>query len=237
MIDLNCDMGEGAGNDEALMPLISSANIACGYHAGDEAIIRQCIRLAIRHGVRIGAHPSFADRENFGRKEFQLPHEEIYSLIREQLTVMRTIVEEEGSNLRHVKPHGALYNMAARDPLLAATIASAIKQFDEQLILYGLSGSHLIWEAQRLGLRTMSEVFADRAYNDDGSLVSRSEPGALIESTERSIHQVQEMMTRNRVTTITGKTIPITAETVCLHGDGSHALEFATALRQALGQP
>lgn len=236
MIDLNCDMGEGIGNDEAIMPFIDSANIACGFHAGDETTIRNCVRLAIHHNVHVGAHPSFSDREHFGRKEFELSDEQITSLITEQLLIISRIVEEEGGKLHHVKAHGALYNMAARDQQLAKNIAMAIIGFNDKLILYGLSGSHLITEAKKMGLSTLSEVFADRAYNDDGSLVARSLPGALIESEEQAIRQVRDMITKNSVTTITGKSIPITAETICVHGDGNHAVEFAEVLRHTLDQ-
>lgn len=229
-INVNCDMGEGMENDEALMPYISSANIACGYHAGGEALIRETINLAIRHNVYIGAHPSFRDKVNFGRQEMKLPPEELYALIIQQLVKVDLIAREKGAILHHVKPHGALYNMAARDKDMARIIATAVKDFNEDLILYGLSGSHLISEAQALGLGTASEVFADRTYGDDGSLTPRSRPGALIDSPAQAVAQVQQMMNEGTVTTLSGHRISITADTVCIHGDGRHALDIARAL-------
>jgi UPF0271 protein len=163
-IDLNCDMGEGMDNDALLMPFISSANIACGYHAGDEEIIKKTINLSLQHGITIGAHPGFADKENFGRSEQQLSNEQFYDLISEQLTILQKFIDEAGTVLHHVKPHGALYNMSAKDPLLANIIARAVKDHNASLILYGLSNSHSINEAEKLQLKTASEVFADRTY-------------------------------------------------------------------------
>lgn len=229
-MDINCDMGEGMENDEALMPYISSANIACGYHAGGEALIRETIDLAIRYNVYIGVHPSFRDKVNFGRQEMKLPPAELYALVIQQLVKVDLIAREKGAILHHVKPHGALYNMAARDRGMARIIATAVKDFNEDLILYGLSGSHLISEAQALGLGTASEVFADRTYGDDGSLTPRSRPGALIENPAQAVEQVRQMMNEGTVTTLSGHRIPITADTVCIHGDGRHALDIARAL-------
>lgn len=221
-------------NDALIMPFITSANIACGYHAGGEAVIRQTIDLALRYGVKIGAHPSFKDKENFGRKEMQLPPEEVYTLIIQQLVKIELVAKEKGAVLHHVKPHGALYNMAARDQKLANAIATAIKDFHEDLVVYGLSGSYLISEAKALGLQTASEVFADRTYGDDGSLTPRSQPNAMVESEEAAIRQVLQMVNEGTVTTVTGKTIPIVAETVCIHGDGKHAVSFARLLHSEL---
>jgi UPF0271 protein len=229
-IDINCDMGEGMANDEVLMPHITSANIACGYHAGGEALIRKTIDLALRHTVYIGVHPSFRDKVNFGRREMDLPPEELYALVIQQLVKVDLIAREKKALLHHVKPHGALYNMAARDRNMARIIATAVKDFNEDLILYGLSGSHLISEAQAIGLSTASEVFADRTYQDDGSLTPRSQPGALIENPAQAVEQVQQMVNEGCVTTLSGRQIPITAETVCIHGDGRHAVEIAKAL-------
>ncbi len=229
-IDINCDMGEGMENDEVLMPHITSANIACGYHAGGEALIRKTIDLALRHSVYIGVHPSFRDKVNFGRREMHLPPEELYALVIQQLVKVDLIAREKKAILHHVKPHGALYNMAARDRNMARIIATAVKDFNEDLIVYGLSGSHLISEAQALGLSTASEVFADRTYQDDGSLTPRSQPGALIENPAQAVEQVQQMVNEGCVTTLSGRQIPITAETVCIHSDGRHAVEIAKAL-------
>jgi len=233
-IDINCDMGEGIGNDEQLMPYISSANIACGYHAGDENTMQQTVELCKKYSVAIGAHPSFPDRENFGRTDMLLPHDEIYELVKKQIILLQQIAGKRGTSLNHVKPHGALYNMAARDKGLAAVIALAVKDAGDDLILYGLSGSYLIKEAKNIGLKTANEVFADRTYNEDGSLTSRFKPGALIEETTKAVEQVVQMLNEKTVTAITGKKISISADTVCIHGDGEHAIEFSKAINNAL---
>jgi UPF0271 protein len=232
--EVNCDMGEGIGNDELIMPFISSANIACGYHAGDPAIMWQIVELAIKHHVAIGAHPSFPDRSNFGRAEMNLDKEEVYELVIQQLIILNEIVSGLDSRLHHVKPHGALYNMSARDAALANTIARAVKDFDASLIVFGLSGSHSISEAKTIGLQTASEVFADRSYQDDGSLTPRSQPNALIEDVNKVEQQVLQMIKEGTVTTVTGKVIPILAETICIHSDGKHAVEFAKAIHDAI---
>lgn len=234
--DLNCDMGEGMGNDEALMPFITSANISCGFHAGNGDTIRNTIALAKKYHVHIGAHPSFRDKENFGRKEMHLSPDKLYAIVLEQLIKMDLIAEEKGARLHHVKPHGALYNMAAKDAQTAKIIAQAIKDFDEELVLYGLAHSFLISETKALGVKTASEVFADRTYQDDGSLTPRSEPNALIEDEEQCIQQVLQMVKEGMVTTISGKIIPIVADTICIHGDGKHAVRFAQRIHEALKQ-
>jgi len=233
-IDLNCDMGEGLDNDALLMPFISSANIACGYHAGDEDMMKRTIELALQNDVAIGAHPGFADKENFGRTEMHLSNEEVYELVSTQIHLMKQLCDSFGASLHHVKPHGALYNMAAKDPALANSIAKAVKDSDSNLILYGLSGSHLISEAKNIGLATASEVFADRSYQDDGTLTPRSQPGALIEDEKISLQQVMQMVKEQTVTSINKKIIPISAETICIHGDGKHAVAFAKTIHQSL---
>src|SRR5688572_22947015 len=233
-VDLNCDMGEGTGNDIDIMPFISSANIACGYHAGDEETMNRTIELAMQFGVSIGAHPSFPDMENFGRKEMYLDKHVLYDIIVLQIQVLDTIAESVGISLHHVKPHGALYNMGAKDPAIAAIIARAVKDIDPNLVFYGLSGSHLIDEAKNLGLRTASEIFADRTYQDDGSLTPRSQAGALIETEEHALQQVLQMIKTGTVQAISGKTIAIVAETICIHGDGKHAAVFAKKINEAL---
>ena len=233
-IDLNCDMGEGMANDAAIMPYITSANIACGFHAGNSDLIHYTIDLALKHKVHIGAHPSFRDKENFGRRELQMPLDKLYAIVIEQLIKIDLIAKQRGAIMHHVKPHGALYNMAAKDAKLAKTIAQAIKDFDESLILYGLSGSQLISEANRLGLKTASEVFADRTYQDDGSLTLRSQPHALIEDENKSIEQVLQIIHEGSVTTVSGNVIPIVGETICIHGDGKQAVKFAKAINKAL---
>ena len=234
LCDLNCDMGEGIGNDELIMPYITSANIACGYHAGNEETMRQTIVLAKKYNVNIGAHPSFLDRENFGRTEIKKSAEEVYDLVSKQIYLLQKIATDNNALLHHVKPHGALYNMAAKDKLLAQAIAKAVKDIDENLVLFGLSNSFLINEAKALGLRTISEVFADRTYRDDGSLTPRSQPNALIENADEAIQQVMMMVKQQKVKTVSGKEIPMVAETICIHGDGKHAVEFAKKLHRAL---
>ena len=233
-IDLNCDMGEGMDNDAKLMPLISSANIACGFHAGNDSIMRATVALAKLSGVSIGAHPGFADKENFGRTEMQLSSNELYQLIWDQLALMQTVTQEAFVAMHHVKPHGALYNMAARDAVMARIICQAVKDFDANLILYGLSGSYLISEAKALGLTTASEVFADRTYQDNGSLTPRSQPNAMIHDQASSLAQVLQMIQEQSVVSVTGKIVDLSAETICIHGDGPHALSFAQQINTAL---
>lgn len=238
-VDLNCDMGEsfGAwrmGRDAALMDFVTSVNIACGFHAGDATVMRETVETALEKGVRIGAHPSFPDLQGFGRREMKMPAGEIFDVVLYQIAALKGICEALGGRLHHVKPHGALYNLAARDPVSAAAVAGAVRAIDENLIFYGLSGSFLISEAEKLGLKTASEVFADRTYSIDGGLTPRSEPDALIEDTETAVRQVLQMIRTQTVTTRSGERIPIRAETVCLHGDGEHALEFARAIRGRL---
>ena len=233
-IDINCDMGEGVGNDGAIMPYISSANIACGYHAGDENTMRQTVQLCKKYNVAVGAHPSYPDKANFGRTDMLLHPGEIYEMIVKQINNLEKIAEENDVPLHHVKPHGALYNMTARDKALAPFVALAILDTNPKYILYGLSGSYLIREGKNLGVKAANEVFADRTYKDDGSLTSRAKPGALIEDTDKAVAQVLQMVKEGTVTSITGKKIPIIAETVCIHGDGEHAVEFAKAVHSAL---
>lgn len=232
--DINCDLGEGIGNDEYIMPFISSANIACGYHAGDIDTMQQTIEHCIRNHVAIGAHPSFFDKANFGRTEVNLPPHELYELVTQQLLIIAEVAAAAGERLIHVKPHGALYNLSAKDRLTANIITRAVKDFDHELILVGLSGSHSISEAKKEGLKTYNEVFADRTYKDDGSLTPRNETNALLENTEDVVKQVLQMINEGTVTTTSGKTIPINAETVCIHGDGKHAVAFAKAIHTAI---
>ena len=233
-LNINCDLGEGMSTDDDIMPFITSANIACGYHAGDSETMWRTVESAIRHNVAIGAHPSFFDRKNFGRSEMTLAPGEIYDLVTQQLLVLTEIASSMDTKLQHVKPHGALYNMSAKDPALANTIARAVKDFDRYLILFGLSGSFSISEAKAIGIKTASEVFADRTYQDDGSLTPRSQPGALIEDTGKVLTQVMQLIKEGTVTTLSGKIIPITAETICIHGDGKQAVAFAKAIHNAI---
>ena len=238
-IDINCDLGEadlatGTGNEEAIMPFISSVNIACGFHAGDPLTIERTIRSAIRHGVSIGAHPGYPDREGFGRRPLKMSHEELRAMILYQAGAVKAMAEAAGARMRHIKPHGALYNTAAVDYELSMTIARAVKDLDSSLILVGQSGSQMIKAAREAGIACASEVFADRAYNDDGTLVARSIEGAVLHDTETMIARVIRMIKEKVVETVSGKTIPIEAETVCIHGDNAAAAEFVKKLAEAL---
>ena len=240
-VDLNCDMGEsfGAwtlGSDAELMDYVSSVNVACGFHAGDASVIRRTIETAIEKNVSIGAHPSFPDLQGFGRRQMKISSEEIFDIVLYQVAALKGMCEAFGGKLHHVKPHGALYNQAATDKILAEAIAKAIRAIDNDLIFYGLANSFLISEAERIGLKTASEVFADRTYQADGNLTARSEPNALIETVENSCAQVLEMITAQTVTAIGGEKISIKPDTVCIHGDGTHALEFARAINAKLSE-
>ena len=223
MIDLNADLGEGGANDSALLQLVSSANIACGFHAGDAGLMVQSVREALKYGVAVGAHPGYPDRENFGRTAMDLPPETVYAQTLYQIGALAAIVQAQGGELQHVKPHGMLYNAIAR----------AVRDVNPQLVLVGLAGSELIRAGQRYGLTTRQEVFADRGYLADGSLVPRTEPGALIDSEEQALAQTLEMVQHHRVRSVSGEWANVVAQTVCLHGDGPHALEFARRLRAA----
>ncbi|MCW1876708.1 MULTISPECIES: 5-oxoprolinase subunit PxpA [Erwiniaceae] len=232
-IDLNADIGEGCSGERELLTLVTSVNIACGFHAGDASTMLQSVRQALEAGVAIGAHPSFPDRENFGRTAMHLPPEEIYAQVIYQVGALKALTESLGGRLVHVKPHGMLYNQAAREAPLAEAIAQAVKAVDPALVLVGLAGSESIRAARSQGLVTCEEVFADRGYQYDGSLVPRGQPGALIEEAELAIRQTLDMVQRGEVQSVTGEWVAVRAETVCLHGDGPHALNFAQRLRQA----
>jgi len=235
-VDLNADLGEGCGNDRALLQLVSSANIACGFHAGDAQTMRQSVLWALEFGVAIGAHPSFPDRENFGRTWMRLPAETVFAQVVYQIGALQAIVRSEGGRLVHVKPHGMLYNQSAQEPELADVIARAVKAVDPALILVGLANSESISAAQVQGLATRQEFFADRGYQGDGSLVPRSQPGALVESDQQAINQTLSMLLQGHVRSISGNWVKVKAETICLHGDGDHALAFARQLRAAMAQ-
>ena len=235
-IDLNCDLGEGAGHDAELMPLITSANIACGGHAGDGQTMRAAVELALQHGVAIGAHPGFVDREHFGRREAPIAPTEARALVLAQIRTLQLIVQSCGGRLVHVKPHGALYNMAARDAALARVMAEAVREVDPQLVLFGLAGSQLLSAGRACGLRVASEVFADRTYQPDGSLTPRSQPEALIQNEDDAVAQVLRMVHESRVRAVDGTDVPIRADTVCVHGDGPHAVAFARRLARELRQ-
>lgn len=233
-IDLNCDLGEGCGNDAELMRFITSANIACGFHAGDLDTMKRTVDLAIENGVAIGAHPSYADRENFGRTDQYISLDEVRRIVQDQIETLASITEKAGTRLRHVKPHGALYNRSARDVEIARTIAETVRDIDPKLVVFGLSGSHSISEAEKLGLKTSNEVFADRTYQNDASLTPRARQDALITDDAIALAQVLDMIRYGRVRTTDGIMIRIQAGTVCIHGDGQHAVKFARKIGEAL---
>src|SRR6266487_3129418 len=229
-IDLNCDMGENIGNDEDIMPYITSANIACGFHAGDEMSMQTTVRLAKQHGVAVGAHPSWKDIEGFGRREMSLPIDQVEALVLYQLGALYAIAKAEGVELHHVKPHGALYNQAAKDKFLATAIARAVKRFSVDLILVGLAGSSLIEAGVEAGLRVANEGFPDRSYNSDGTLVSRKQANAIIESPEEvATHAVR--LAQNGID-FSGRRVQM--DTLCLHGDNIHAVQNAKLIRDTL---
>jgi UPF0271 protein len=227
-IDFNADLGEGYTTDNEVMSFISSANIACGSHAGDEDSMKRAVELCIQHSIAIGAHPGFQDRENFGRKEMHLSHEALFELITRQIFLLKKITASFGAPLHHVKPHGALYNMAAADEKMAAQVCLAIKEVDASLILYGLDASALITEAKKTGLANAPEAFADRAYLDNGQLAPRSINGAVIEDPDQVSRQVSDIVLNNSLVSIHGKKIPVQAKTICMHGDSKKAVVMAS---------
>jgi UPF0271 protein len=240
-IDLNCDMGEsfGAwkmGDDAAIMPLITSANVAAGFHAGDPSTIRETVRLAVANGVAVGAHPSLPDLAGFGRRVMRLSPNEVYDLMLYQAGAVRAFVQAAGATLHHVKPHGALYNMAAKDAALADAIAAAVKDLGGAVLLYALAGSAMVQAAARHGVRAVGEVFADRSYQPDGTLTPRGEPGAMITGEHAAVAQVLSMIEQGKVRALTGADIAVDAGTLCLHGDQPGAASFARALRAAFAE-
>lgn len=236
IVDLNSDLGEGASGENQILDLVSSANIACGFHAGNPSSILASIRAAVDRGVAVGAHPSFADRENFGRTEMKVPPAEIFALVSYQIGAFKALCRAASAQMNHVKPHGALYNMAVRDRSLADAIAQAILAVDSRLILFAPAASCLEKAATELELQTASEVFADRNYMPDGSLVSRSRPEALLRDPREAADRVVRMLTEKKVRAIDGTDIPIVPHTVCVHGDTPGAVSFARVLRQRLEQ-
>ncbi|MEH7222255.1 5-oxoprolinase subunit PxpA [Bacillus sp. JJ1566] len=238
-IDLNCDLGEsfGAyniGNDEQVLSFISSANVACGFHAGDPHVMNQTVQLAKKYGVAIGAHPGFQDLVGFGRRAMAVSPTDVYDLVLYQIGALSAFCQAHDVKFTHIKPHGALYNMAAIDMNLAEAIAKAIAKFDPGLALYGLAGSKLMTAGVAQGLTTVSEVFADRTYQSDGTLTPRTHPNAIIHDSNDAIKQVLQMVKEQTVQAITGDIIPIKADSICVHGDNSHALQFVQELRNAL---
>ena len=223
IVDMNSDLGESFGNyklgmDDKILEIVTSANIACGFHAGDPSVMQKTVALAVKNGVALGAHPGYPDLVGFGRRKMDIAPSDVYNMVVYQ----------------HVKPHGAMYNMAAKNAKLAEAIAQAVYDVDKDLILYAQGGTESIKAAEKIGLRTASEVFADRSYQDDGTLTPRSQPGAMITDEEKSIAQVLSMVLEGKVTALSGKVIPVKADSICLHGDGPKALVFANKIRSVL---
>ncbi|GLQ91089.1 LamB/YcsF family protein [Dyella acidisoli] len=238
-IDINSDLGEsfGAwrmGNDAALLAIVSSANIACGFHGGDPDIMRGTVALAVEHDVAIGAHVSLPDLQGFGRREMAVTPNETYALTLYQVGALHGFAQAAGARLHHVKPHGALYNMAARDAKLAAAIARAVHDFDPSLYLFGLANSALIDAGRAAGIPVVAEAFADRRYRSDGTLQSRREPDAVIQESDEAIAQAMAMVREGQVRAVDGSIVGLQADTLCVHGDGAHAVDFARQLRAAL---
>ncbi len=238
-IDLNGDVGEsfGAytiGDDTALLRHVTSANVACGFHGGDPSVMRQTVRLAVAGGVALGAHPSFPDLQGFGRREITLSAQEVEDLVAYQIGALAGVAAAEEARLHHVKPHGALYNMAARDREVADAVARAVVAVDATLVLYGLSGSCLVEAGEAVGLRTAAEVFADRAYETDGSLVSRDQPGAVINNPKKLVERAVRLVQEGSVTARGGDVVALRRDTICLHGDTPGAGQLAAQLRSGL---
>lgn len=239
-VDLNSDLGESygrytIGNDAAIIPLISSANVACGFHAGDPEVLIQTVEMVKESGkTGLGAHPGFPDRQGFGRRYMDMTADEVRALVLYQVAVVDGIGQMYGLKLNHVKPHGALYNATFNDEDLAMTIASAVKEYNPDLKLMGLSGHNLVKAGEKVGLQVVNEVFADRAYNPDGTLVSRRQEGAMITDTDQALERVIQMVSQGRVESINGELIDIQADSICVHGDGEKALDFVKAIRQGL---
>ncbi|WP_078543401.1 LamB/YcsF family protein [Litchfieldia alkalitelluris] len=238
-VDINCDLGEsfGAytmGRDEEILDFVTSANIACGFHAGDPSTIRKTVLLALEKNVAIGAHPGLPDLIGFGRRKMDISPREAFDLMVYQIGAVQAFAHAEGGRLQHVKPHGALYNMAATSKELSEAIAEAIYRVDPELILLGLSGSELVRAGEKIGLKTANEVFADRTYQEDGTLTSRNLKHALIKDDQVAVAQVIRMVREGRVTSLQGKDVEIKADSICIHGDGVHALEFAKRIKNDL---
>ncbi len=238
-VDLNSDLGESFGNytigmDEEILKYVTSANVACGWHAGDAMVMEKTVALAGEFGTAVGAHPGFPDLMGFGRRNMAVTPAEAKAYVKYQLGALMAFTKSHGMTIQHVKPHGALYNMAAVDEGLARAMCEAVYEVDPEIIFMGLAGSKMITAAEAVGLRAASEVFADRAYNDDGTLVSRKLPGAVIKDKDLAIQRVVRMVKEGKVTSINGNDIAIKADSVCVHGDNPKALEFVRNIRETL---
>lgn len=238
-VDLNCDLGESFGNyklgmDEAVLPYISSANVACGFHASDPLVMMNTVKMAVENNTAVGAHPGYPDLVGFGRRNMTVSFDEAKSMVMYQIGALDAFCKANGIEMQHVKPHGAMYNMAGKDAGLAKAICEGIREINPNLILLGQDGSELAKAAKAAGLAVAAEVFADRAYEEDGSLVARSKPGAMITDEDEAIARVLRMVKEGKVTAITGKDIAIKADSICVHGDGPKALEFVKKIRERL---
>lgn len=241
IVDINCDMGESFGSykmgrDEEILDHITSANIACGFHAGDPATMRKTVRMALDKNVGLGVHPGLQDLHGFGRRDINITPQEAYDLVVYQIGALYAFVKSEGGKLQHVKPHGALFNMASKSVPLSEAIAEAVYKVDPELILFGLSGGELVKAGRKIGLRSANEVFSDRTYQEDGSLTSRRESNALITDHSAAVNQVIRMVKEGKVHSVQGTDVSIEANTICIHGDGETALEFAQYIPKALNE-
>lgn len=238
VVDLNSDLAEsfGAyriGMDEEVIPCITSANLACGFHASDPVVMERSVRLCRENGVAVGAHPGFPDLQGFGRRNMNIPPEEIKAMVQYQIGALSAFCKAEGIRMQHVKSHGALYNMAAKDRSMAEAVCRAVAAVDPAMYVMAQAGSRMEEAALEMGLKVIREVFADRAYEEDGSLVARNRPGAMITDEELAIRRVITMIKEGKVTAVTGKEIEIAADSVCVHGDGEKALLFVQRLNRA----
>ncbi|MEX3555502.1 MAG: 5-oxoprolinase subunit PxpA [Burkholderia gladioli] len=233
-IDLNVDLGEGYGNDLALLDYATSVNVACGWHAGDASTMRTVVEEALKRGIAVGAHPSYPDREHFGRRSMEMTYDEIYAGVQYQVGALNGIVHALGGSLAHVKPHGALYNDAERRVTTSRAIVCAVRDLDPSLMIYGLAGGQLVRVAREYGLQARDEAFADRGYGADGCLVPRAEPGAVIHDIGEVARRVGELMATGTVQAQNGQRLSLSAQTLCLHGDGEHAVTFAQTVHAAL---
>ncbi len=240
-VDLNCDLGESFGNykigmDEEVIPLITSANVACGYHASDPVVMQKTVQMAAEHNIAVGAHPGFPDLMGFGRRNMNISTKEAYAYVMYQLGALNAFCRKYGVKMQHVKPHGALYNMAGKDYSLARAVCEAVYDFDSDLILLGLTGSEMINASEAVGLRHANEFFADRAYEEDGSLVARSKAGSMITDEAVALERVVRVIKEGKVVSITGKDIPLKIDSICVHGDGEKALAFVKLIGERLKQ-
>ena len=238
-VDLNCDLGESfgrykLGDQQEILKYITSVNIACGFHAGDPTVMRETVKLAIDNGVKIGAHPGLPDLNGFGRRDMKITPQEGYDMVVYQIGALQAFLRIHNETMQHVKPHGALYQMASRDRKLAEAIAQAVYDVSPKLVLFGLADSELTKAGEKLKLRTAHEVFADRTYQSDGSLTSRSQADALITDQEQSARQVVKMVTEGKVVSQQNTEVKVQADTICIHGDGENALEFAKYITESL---